>query len=44
MKIALPCEKLPDLTIQDRPLIAELAKSGIIATAAIWDDEKHRLE
>jgi glutathione synthase/RimK-type ligase-like ATP-grasp enzyme len=39
MKIALlTCEKLPDLTIQDRPLIAELAKSGIIATAAIWDD------
>jgi hypothetical protein len=37
MKIALlTCEKLPDLTIQD-PLIAELAKSGIIATAAIWD-------
>jgi hypothetical protein len=35
MKIALlTCEKLPDLTIQDRPLIAELAKSGIIATAA----------
>jgi hypothetical protein len=30
--------KLPDLTIQDRPLIAELAKSGINATAAIWDD------
>jgi hypothetical protein len=39
MKIALlTCEKLPDLTIQDRPLIAELAKSGINATAAIWDD------
>jgi hypothetical protein len=38
MKIALlTCEKLPDLTIQE-PLIAELAKSGIIATAAIWDD------
>jgi hypothetical protein len=42
MKIALlTCEKLPDLTIQDRPLIAEL-KSGIIATAAIWDDESIR--
>jgi hypothetical protein len=37
MKIALlTCEKLPDLTIQDRPLIAELAKSGIMQPA-IWD-------
>lgn len=40
MKIALlTCEKLPDLTPQDRPLIAALAKYGIAATAAIWDDE-----
>jgi glutathione synthase/RimK-type ligase-like ATP-grasp enzyme len=39
MKIALlTCEKLPDLTPQDRPLIAELAKYGITATAVIWDD------
>jgi hypothetical protein len=37
MKIALlTCEKLPDLTTRP-PLIAELAKSGINATAAIWD-------
>jgi glutathione synthase/RimK-type ligase-like ATP-grasp enzyme len=39
MKIALlTCEKLPDLTPQDRPLIAELARHDITATAVIWDD------
>jgi glutathione synthase/RimK-type ligase-like ATP-grasp enzyme len=39
MKIALlTCEKLPDLTPQDRPLITELAKHDITATAVIWDD------
>jgi glutathione synthase/RimK-type ligase-like ATP-grasp enzyme len=39
MKIALlTCEKLPDLTPQDRPLIAQLARHDITATAVIWDD------
>lgn len=40
MKIALlTCEKLPELTQDDRLLIPALAKSNIKATAVIWDDK-----
>ena len=39
MKIALlTCDQLPDLNPQDQPLIAELAKYHITATAVIWDN------
>ena len=40
MKIGLlTCEKLPELTPEDRLLIPELAKHNITATAVIWDDK-----
>jgi hypothetical protein len=38
MKIALLTAKTSRLNYTRPTLIAELAKSGIIATAAIWDD------
>ena len=34
----LTCEKLPQLTPQDHPLIAALAKHNITAIAVVWDD------
>ncbi|HKB69770.1 MAG TPA: hypothetical protein VKH46_02940 [Thermoanaerobaculia bacterium] len=32
------CRELPDLTEDDRPLVAELARFGIAASPEIWDD------
>ena len=40
MKLAiLTCERLPELLPSDKPLISMLAKKGIQATPAIWNDK-----
>lgn len=39
MKIAiLTCDQLPELTLQDQPLILELAKHDITASPVVWDN------
>ncbi|MFT5251784.1 MAG: glutathione synthase/RimK-type ligase-like ATP-grasp enzyme, partial [Flavobacteriales bacterium] len=39
MKIAiLTCDKLPELNLQDQPLLAELSKQNMIAIPVIWDN------
>lgn len=39
MKIAiLTCDKLPELNLQDQPLLTELAKHNMIVSPVIWDN------
>jgi hypothetical protein len=38
MKIAiLTCDQLPNLNLQDQPLIPELSKHNITASPMVWD-------